>query len=604
MISQKTKQMEITRLFDILERYSNNFQKEDALAGKEDGAWVKYSTEKYIETVNNISYGLMQLGIQKGDKIASITFNRPEWNFLDMAIMQLGAIHVPIYPTISESDYKYILNHADVKMVFVAGWELLRKIEHILPEIPTLNEKEMVYTFKNLRGYKHLSEIIELGRANHSAKYLQEIKDSIQPEEVATLIYTSGTTGNPKGVMLTHHNIISNVHAIAPIPNVGSEGKAISYLPLCHIYERMINYIWQYLGISIYYAESLATIADNIKEIRPEVVSTVPRLLEKIYDKIILTGRKQKGIKRKIFFWANKIALRYDVNVDQGWWYNKKLNLARKLVLNKWKAALGGNIKIIVSGGAALQPRLARVFWAAEIPVLEGYGLTETSPVIAVNSFFENGLKIGTVGLPLPNVEVKIAPDGEILCKGPSVMKGYYKADELTKEVIDAEGWFHTGDLGKFEPEGQLKITGRKKEMFKTAFGKYVVPTLIETKFCESSFIDTLMVVGENQKYAAAIIVPDFIYLKNYCKRRGIEYSSDEEMVKHPEVLKIYKKEVSRYNAFFGETEQIKKFALMDYEWTVQTGELTPTLKLKRNFIFEKHKIIIDSLFPSVSQEE
>lgn len=596
--------MEITRLFDLLERYGNNFPKEDALAGKEDGVWVKYSTEKYIETVNNISYGLMQLGIQKGDKIASITYNRPEWNFLDMAIMQLGAIHVPIYPTISQNDYKYILNHADVKMVFIAGWELLRKIEHILPEIPTLNEKEMVYTFKNLRDHKHLSEIIELGRVNHSPKYLQDIKDSIQPDDIATLIYTSGTTGNPKGVMLSHLNIISNVIAISPIPNVGSEGKALSYLPLCHIYERMINYIWQYLGISVYYAESLATIADNIKEIKPELVSTVPRLLEKIYDKIIMAGRKQKGIKRKIFFWANRIALEYDFNEDRGWCYKQKLKFARKLVLSKWKAALGGNIKFIVSGGAALQSRLTRIFWASEVPILEGYGLTETSPVIAVNSFFKNGFKVGTVGLPLSNVEVKIAPDGEILCKGPSVMKGYYKADELTKEVIDEEGWFHTGDLGKFEPEGQLKITGRKKEMFKTAFGKYVVPTLIETKFCESPFIDTVMVVGENQKYAAALIVPDFVDLKNYCKRKGIPYSTNEEMVKHPDILKRFKKEVSRYNTFFGETEQIKKFALLDYEWTVQTGELTPTLKLKRNFIFEKHKEAIDSLFPSISQEE
>ncbi len=591
--------MEVTRLFDILERYANNFPKEDALAGKENGSWIKYSTDKYVEQVNNLSYGLMQLGIQKGDKIATITFNRPEWNFLDMAIMQLGAVHVPIYPTISESDYKYILNHADVKMVFVAGWELLRKIEHILPEIPSLNEKEMVYTFKNLRGHKHLSEIIELGRVNHSPNYLQNIKDSILPDDVATIIYTSGTTGNPKGVLLSHNNIISNVIAISPIPNVGSEGKALSYLPLCHIYERMINYIWQYLGISVYYAESLATIADNIKEIKPELVSTVPRLLEKIYDKIMITGRKQKGIKRRIFFWANKIALQYEVTEDKGWWYNKKLKIARKLVLSKWKAALGGNLKIIVSGGAALQPRLARVFWAAEMPVLEGYGLTETSPVIAVNTFFEKGFKIGTVGPPLTNVEVKIASDGEILCKGPSVMQGYYKADDLTKEVIDEDGWFHTGDLGAFEPEGQLKITGRKKEMFKTAFGKYVVPTLIETKFCESSFIDTMMVVGENQKFAAAIIVPDFIDLRNYCHRKGIEYTTNGEMVKHPDIIKRYKKEVSRYNVHFGETEQIKNFVLMDYEWTVQTGELTPTMKLKRNFVFEKHKNRIDSMFNS-----
>ncbi|NLN72632.1 MAG: long-chain fatty acid--CoA ligase [Bacteroidales bacterium] len=588
--------MEVTRLFDILDNYLKKFPKEDALAGKENGVWIKYSTEAYVQNVNDLSYGLMQLGIKKGDKIATITPNRPEWNFLDMAILQLGAVHVPIYPTISESDYEHILKHAEVKMVFVAGWELLRKIEHILPNIPTLNKEEMVYTFKNLRDYKHLSEIIELGKANPSPEYLQQIKDSIDPHDVATMIYTSGTTGLPKGVMLSHNNILSNAIAISPIPPVGPEGKALSYLPLCHIYERMINYAWQYLGFSIYYAESLATIADNIKEIRPQLVTTVPRLLEKIYDKIILTGRKQKWLKRKIFFWANSLALDFELE-GKSWWYGKKLAVARKLVLSKWKAALGGNIKVIVSGGAALQPRLARVFWAAEVPILEGYGLTETSPVIAVSNFDENGIKFGTVGPPLSNVEVKIAHDGEILCKGPSIMLGYYKDDELTKEVIDDDGWFHTGDLGVIEPEGQLKITGRKKEMFKTAFGKYVVPTLIESKFCESPFIDTMMVVGENEKFAAAIIVPDFIDLRNWCTRKGIEYTTNGEMVKNPDVIKRYKKEVAKYNALFGDTEQIKNFALMDYEWTVQTGELTPTLKLKRGFISEKHADVIERLF-------
>ncbi len=591
--------MEVTRLFDIIKYSANKHPKEDALCGKESGFWLKYSNQQYIETVDNLCYGFMQLGIQKGDKIATITYNRPEWNFLDMAIMQLGAIHVPVYPTISEADYKYILNHAEVKMVFVAGWELLRKIEHILPDIPSLNEHEMVYTFKNLRGYKHLSEIIEIGKANHSEKYLQSIKDSILPTDVATIIYTSGTTGNPKGVMLTHHNILSNVFAVSNIPQRGHESRALSYLPLCHIYERMIIYTWQYLGYSIYYAESMATIADNIKEVKPHFVSTVPRLIEKVYDKIIIAGRKQKGFKKKIFFWANKMALDFEIDLERGWWYNKKIQLARKLVLSKWKAAMGGNIHMFVSGGAALQPRLARVFWAAEMPILEGYGLTETSPVIAVNTLFKNGCKYGTVGLPLPNVEVKIAEDGEIICKGPTVMKGYYKAEDLTNEVIDRDGWFHTGDLGRIEPEGHLKITGRKKEMFKTAFGKYIVPTVLETKFVESPFIDAMMVVGENQKYAAAIIVPDFIDLRNWCTRKGIEYTTNGEMVKHPDVIKRYKKEVAKYNAFFGETEQIKKFVLMDFEWTVQTGELTPTLKLKRKFIMDKHATVINSLFAS-----
>ncbi len=589
--------MEVKRLFDLMYRFDESFPKADALAGKGEGAWTKYNTAQYIEIATSISYGMLQLGIKKGDKIATITFNRPEWNFLDMAIMQIGAIHVPIYPTISESDYEYILKHAEVKMVFVAGWELLRKIEHLLPNIPSLNEKEMVYTFKNLRGHKHLNEIIDIGRANPSAEYLQQIKDSILPDDLATMIYTSGTTGTPKGVMLSHNNIISNVTAIANIPPIGPQSKALSFLPLCHIYERMLNYTWQYLGVSIYYAESLATIADNIKEVKPDILSTVPRLLEKIYDKIILNGNKLKFPKKQLFFWANSIAVNYNFDENQNWWYLLKLKIARKLVLSKWKAALGGNLKTIVSGGASIQPRLVRVFWACEMPVLEGYGLTETSPVIAVNSFFKDGFKIGTVGQLIPNVEVKIAKDGEILCKGPSVMLGYYKSDELTAEVIDSDGWFHTGDIGRFEPEGQLKITGRKKEMFKTAFGKYIVPTIIENKFVESPLIDSMMVAGENEKFAAALIVPDFIALRTWCKNKNIDYTTNEEMVKKPEVIKKYQKVVAFYNKSFGETEHIRKFELIGYEWTVQTGELTPTLKLRRKYIMVRHEKLIHSLF-------
>lgn len=589
--------MEVKRLFDLMYRFDESFPKADALAGKGEGAWTKYSTAQYIEIATSISYGMLQLGIKKGDKIATITFNRPEWNFLDMAIMQIGAVHVPIYPTISESDYEYILKHAEVKMVFVAGWELLRKIEHLLPNIPSLNEKEMVYTFKNLRGHKHLNEIIDIGLANPSAEYLQQIKDSILPDDLATMIYTSGTTGTPKGVMLSHNNIISNVTAIANIPPIGPQSKALSFLPLCHIYERMLNYTWQYLGVSIYYAESLATIADNIKEVKPDILSTVPRLLEKIYDKIILNGNKLKFPKKQLFFWANSIAVNFNFDENQNWWYLLQLKIARKLVLSKWKAALGGNLKTIVSGGASIQPRLVRVFWACEMPVLEGYGLTETSPVIAVNSFFKDGFKIGTVGQLIPNIEVKIAKDGEILCKGPSVMLGYYKSEDLTAEVIDSDGWFHTGDIGQFEPEGQLKITGRKKEMFKTAFGKYIVPTIIENKFVESPLIDTMMVVGENEKFAAALIVPDFIALRTWCKRKNIDYTTNEEMVKKPEVIKKYQKVVAFYNKSFGETEHIRKFELIGYEWTVQTGELTPTLKLRRKYVMSHHAKSIHSLF-------
>src|SRR5574344_1015656 len=399
--------MEITRLFDILPHYAAHFPKDDALAGKENGVWTKYSINQYIETVNNVCYGFMQLGIQKGDRIASITNNRPEWNILDMAIMQLGCIHVSIYPTISETDYQYILHHAEVKFVFVAGWELLRKIEHLLPEIPNL--KDNVYTFKNLRGYKHLNEIIELGKANPSPQYLQDIKESIKPNDVMTIIYTSGTTGKPKGVMLTHESILSNVKAVAPITPSDSKSKALSYLPLCHAYERMMIYTWQYVGASVYYAENLATIADNLKELQPELFTSVPRLLEKFYDRILSMGNKQKGLKRKIFFWANDIALAYEIGKEKKFWYGLKLRIARRLVLRKWEAGLGGHLRVIVTGGAAIQPRLCRIFHAAEIPVIEGYGATETSPVMAVNNFFEHGMKFATVGPPLPGMQIKIA---------------------------------------------------------------------------------------------------------------------------------------------------------------------------------------------------
>jgi long-chain acyl-CoA synthetase len=586
--------MEITRLFDLLPHYATYFPKDDALAGKENGVWVTYSTKQYIDKVNYISYGLMQLGVKKGDRIASISNNRPEWNFLDMALHQLGAIHVSIYPTISESDYEYILNHAEVKMVFVSGWDLLRKIQNIIDRIPAL--KGQVYTFRNLRGYKHLNEVIELGIANPSPQYLEEIKDSITPDDVVTLIYTSGTTGNPKGVMLTHANILNNVKAVLPIIPIRDNSRCLSYLPLCHVYERMMIYTWQYLGISIYYTENIATIADDLKEIRPDIFTTVPRLLEKFYDRIIAVGNKQKGMKKRIFFWANKIAQDFELE-GKSWIYRKKLKIARKLVLSKWKNALGGNFSVIVSGGAAIQPLISRIFWAMDVPVLEGYGLTETSPVIAVSNFFPDGLKIGTVGPPLPGIEVKIGEDGEVLTRGHCVMKGYFKSPELTAEAIDEDGWFHTGDIGEFEPEGQLRITGRKKEMFKTAFGKYVVPTIIENKFAEESIIDAIMVVGENQPYAAALIVPEFNDLRNWCNNKGITYTTNEEMIQHPEVLKQFKKVVDRCNKNFGDTEQVKRYKLIGYSWSVDTGELTPTLKLRRKFIMKKHKELIDSLF-------
>ncbi len=586
--------MEVTRLFDLLPHYAMHFPREDALCGKENGVWKHYSTKQYVNIVNHISYGLMQLGIKKGDKIASISAGRPEWNFLDMAILQLGAIHVPIYPTISENDYKYILHHADVKMVFVSGWDILRKIENILSEIPQL--KDNVYTFRNLRGYRHLNEVIELGVANPSPQYLNEIRDRITPDDVATIIYTSGTTGTMKGVQLSHRNIISNFKAILPIVPTHAQTRVLSYLPLCHIYERMMIYAWHYLGIPIYYAESIGTIASDLQDVKPTIFTTVPRLLEKFYDRFVATGRKLPKRQKKLFFWADDVASRYELDGRTGK-YNRALQTARMLVLNKFKDAMGGKIDVIVSGGAAIQPRLCRIFWAAGMPVLEGYGLTETSPVIAVSSFFKNGMKFGTVGQPLPGVEVKIAEDGEILTRGACLTKGYLNAEEQTRESIDEEGWFHTGDMGAFEPEGQLRITGRKKEMFKTAFGKYIVPTHVESIFAEDSLIDNIMVVGENKKFAAALIVPNFADLRSWCAKKEIPYTTNEEMIKHPLVLKKYKKVADQKNATLGETERVMKFALMDYEWGVSTGELTPTLKLKRRFITEKHAELIESLF-------
>lgn len=587
--------MDVLRIFDLLPNYKEKFKpKNDVLAGKEDGKWVKYSIEQYIEAASNISYAFLKLGVKKGDKIATITQNRPEWNFLDMGILQIGAVHVPIYPTISESDYKYILKHAEVKYVFVAGKELLQKIKHILPEIPSIKG---LYTFKHIEEVKHLSELIDLGKQNPVPEKLDEIKASVNSDDIATLIYTSGTTGNPKGVTLTHNNILSNVMALYFIFPVDETCKCLSYLPVSHIYERTNLYVYQYLGISTYYAESMGTIADNLKEIKPEMLTTVPRLLEKVYDKIIAKGRKLKGIRKSIFFRAVNLGLKFELDGNNGWFYKQQLKIANKLVFSKWRDALGGNMRVIVSGGAALQPRLARVYTAAQIPVLEGYGLTETSPVVAVNTFEKGGWKFGTVGKPLKNVKVKIADDGEILCKGPSIMQGYYKDPELTKEAINEQGWFHTGDLGRIEPEGHLKITGRKKAIFKTAMGKYISPEHIENKFMESPFIDTLLVIGENQKFAAALIVPDFNYVESWCAIKEIKYTDNAEILNHPEVKKRFQEEINKYNRNFGNYEQIKKYKLMDTEWTIQTRELTANLKLRRKFIFEKYENIIEELF-------
>lgn len=587
--------MEPKRIFDLVSDYKIKFKpKDDVLAAKENGRWIKYTINDYIDKANNVSYALLKLGIKKGDRIASISNNRPEWNFIDIGIQQIGAIHTPIYPTISEADYKYILNHAQVKLVFISSRELLSKIKHVFPEVDSLKD---IYTFNKIEGEKHFREILNLGKNNPVKEKLDKIKESINPEDVATLIYTSGTTGNPKGVMLSHKNLLSNSIAVSYIPTFGEEGKALSFLPLCHVYERMINYLYHYLGISIYYAQSMATISDNAKEIKPDMMTAVPRFLEKVYDKIISKGRKLSGIKKVIFFWAVGLAENYKLNRENGWWYEFKLNIADKLVFSKWREALGGNFKIIVSGGAAIQPKLSRVFWSAKLPVYEGYGLTETSPVIAVTSTNKNGIKFGTVGPPLRGVEVKIADDGEVLCKSPGVMVGYYNDKKATKEVIDEDGWFHTGDVGVFEKEGQLRLTGRKKEIFKTSVGKYIAPQIIENKLKESPFIDNAIVIGENQKFAAAIIVPDFEHLKAWCEVKNIDFTGNKKIIKEKIIRKRYQRDINDLNKTLGDTEQIKKFRFADTVWSVETGELSATLKLKRNIVQKKYQYLADEIY-------
>ncbi len=589
--------MEVTRLFDIPERYAVLCPgKTDALAGRDEkGEWRTYTTQEYVDNSNYISYGLMKLGVSKGDKIASITPNKPEWNFLDMGIQQVGAIHIPIYPTISDADYTYILEHAEVSYVFVSGPELIRRIKHIVENIPAIKG---IYTFKPTADVPQLNDLIELGKNNQKPGVLQSIKDSINPEDLVTIIYTSGTTGVPKGVMLNHNNILSNVYGVRDIPPYGPEHRALSFLPICHIYERMLNYTFLYKGLSMYYLDNMALIGDSLREVHPHVFSTVPRLLEKVYDKIIAKGRALTGIKKSIFFWANSVGLRYEFGKEKrNPIYGLQLKIARKLVFSKWKEALGKNLDIVVSGGAALQPRLARVFWAVGLRVIEGYGLTETSPVVAVGNFEPGGLKLGTVGLPLKNVTVKIAEDGEILVKGPNVMLGYYKAPEITAEVIDQEGWFHTGDIGRVEPEGQLRITDRKKMIFKTSFGKYIAPGVIENKFKESPFIDQLMVLGENQKFAAALIVPDFAHLRSWCQIKEIPYTTNAEMLAMPRIRKRFEKEVKHYNEFFGDYERIAKFELIEHDWTVEGGQLSATLKVRRGYLIEVYAEKIQKLF-------
>jgi len=585
--------MDVKRLFDLPYYQMEKFPQDEAFCDKVDGEWRKTSTAEYIEKANAISRGLIKKGIEPGDKIAMISNNRSEWNICDIGIQQVGAIGVPVYPTISAEDYDYIFNDAGVKLCIVSDEELYHKVNSIIDNVSTLNE---VYVFEAVNDTKSWTELLEDPDAELDAE-IEKRKAAIKYEDLVTLIYTSGTTGNPKGVMLSHQNLLSNVIACEPRLPVDSSAKSLSFLPVCHVYERMLLYLYQYTGVSIYFAESMDTIGDNLKEVKPQVFTAVPRLLEKVYDKIIAKGEALTGIKRKLFFWAVDIGEQYDV-VGRSGWYNFKLKVARKLIFSKWQEALGGQTLAVASGSAALQPRLARVFLGAGIPVMEGYGLTETSPVISVNFEEGNNVRIGTTGPVLDNVEVKIAEDGEILAKGPNVMMGYYNQPEKTAEAIDKDGWFHTGDIGEFVEGKFLKITDRKKEIFKTSGGKYIAPQVMENKFKESRFIEQIMVIGENQKMPAAFIVPAFEFIQEWAKHKGHNIGSSETDIASSEiVIERVQKEVDGYNAGFGKWEQIKRFELVDHLWTPESGDLTPTLKPKRRVLLERHKDLYDKIY-------
>jgi long-chain acyl-CoA synthetase len=584
---------DVKRLFDIPYYQLNHFPKEDCLVNKENGVWTKTSTQEFINKANLMSRGLIHLGIQPGDKIAMISNNRTEWNITDIGVLQTGAIDVPVYPTITEEDYQYIFNHAEIKICFVSSKELYDKVANIQKNIPTLQH---IFTYDKIEGAQHWTKVLEYAEQVNQEE-VEKRKANVKEDDLATLIYTSGTTGKPKGVMLSHKNIVSNSVASTERLPVDEKAKALSFLPVCHVYERMIHYLYMLNGVSIYFAESLETIGDNLREVKPNVFTAVPRLLEKVYDKIVAKGADLTGVKKKLFFWALDLGLRYELNGKNGFFYEFQLKIARKLIFSKWQEALGGNVEVVASGSAALQPRLARVFHAAGIPIMEGYGLTETSPVVAVNCADNDGVRFGTVGRKLKGVEIKIAEDGEILVKGPNLMIGYYKEEEKTKEVIDAAGWFHTGDIGCFEEGDYLKITDRKKEIFKTSGGKYIAPQQMENKFKESRFIEQLIVIGEFKNHPAAIVVPAFPFLKEWCERKGISAKTNKEMVENAAVLERFQREIEELNQSFAKWEQVKKFELVDHDWTVDGGQLTPTMKLRRKIIMEKYKDLVEKIY-------
>nr|WP_321405506.1 long-chain fatty acid--CoA ligase [uncultured Carboxylicivirga sp.] len=596
--------MEIRRTFDLLTNLKHNIQKDDILCAKRNKEWVKFSVNEYSEQARLFSYGLLELGLKKGDKIATVTNNRPEWNFVDMGMSMIGVVHVPIYPTISDEEYKYILEHSDAKILIVSDVTLYNRLKEVAENIESIEE---VYTFNDIPEARNWTEITQLGekhRISWKDKF-KEIRDSIKDEELVSIIYTSGTTGNPKGVMLSHKNFMSNMKDAYPLFPLSPKDNVLSFLPLCHVYERMINYLYQYNGCSIYYAENLGTIAQNLVEIKASAFVTVPRVIERIYDKLVAKGNDLSGLKKTLFFWAMHLGERYRANGRNYPLYAFKLKIARKLIFSKWQKAFGGNLRFVVSGGAALQPRLSRLFFAAGIPLMEGYGLTETAPVIAANFIAEPGnLKIGTVGPVFKSVQVKIDDDGEILAKGPNIMMGYYKDQQNTDEVIDNDGWFHTGDIGTLLNDKFLKITDRKKEMFKLSNGKYIAPQAIENLLKESDFIEQAIIVGESEKFAGSIIAPNFEFLHMWAHEHKIHFRDNKELIADEKIQAIFRKEVHRFNKQLGTHEQIKRFRLVCENWSAPTGELSPTLKLRRRVIYKKYADILRQMYDYHETEE
>jgi len=570
------------------------------LAGKAAGQWKAFGTGEVAETVNQLSAGLLALGIgpndmtvEGRDKVAILSKNRPEWVMLDLAVQQIGALLTPIYPTINVNELEFVLNDAQVKIVFANDEDTFHKVMSIKNRVPSLRE---IFTFEHVANSRHWKEVTAAATPELIAR-IKSISDKIKYEDAATIIYTSGTTGTPKGVMLSHSNILSNVIASSPCFPPGDNLRSLSFLPLNHIFERMVTYLYLFNNTSIYYAESLDTIGDNLKEVKPDMFTTVPRLLEKVYDKIMQKGNELTGVKKKLFFWAHNLAEKFEINKNRGSWYNFQLGLANKIIFSKWREGLGGNIKCIVTGGAACQVRLIRIFTAARIPIMEGYGLTETSPVVSVNRYDESGRMFGTVGPLIDGVEVKIAEDGEVLSRGPNNMMGYYKRPDLTAEVLTPDGWFHTGDIGMMVDNRFLKITDRKKELFKTSGGKYVAPLPIENKLKESAFIEQVMLVGSERKFVGALIIPSFPNLKDWCRKNGIPDGTNDELIRNPKIIEMFKDLVESFNKYFNHVEQVKKFELLPNEWSVDTGEMTPKLSLKRKVIMEKYKDTIERIY-------